>query len=335
MLAPGWQQTIFAFMEQAFKTKAGATVLVSPMRQSDLAAADQVMRLAFGTFLGMPDPLGFMGDASYIATRWNADPGAAFCARMNDEVIGSVMAGNWGSVGFLGPLTSHPKVWDQGVAQKLMAPVMECFRAWGSSHLGLYTFAQSVKHVSLYRKFGFYPRFLTAIMAKPVQQRSDRISWSGFSAGTAAERESFLKQCYILTDGVFEGLNVNREVQSVFSQSLGETVLLWSDGALAGMAVCHCGPRTEAGTGTCYIKFGVVSSGANAGRHFEDLLTACEQLAAERSLTRMVGGMNMARREAYQLMLANGYTAIAQGVAMEQPDAGYNRAGIFIIDDWR
>ena len=45
--------------------------------------------------------------------------------------------------------------------------------------------------------------------------------------------------------------------------------------------------------------------------------------------------MNTARREAYKLMLANGYTTNAQGVVMQQPDAGYNREDVFLIDDWR
>ena len=35
------------------------------------------------------------------------------------------------------------------------------------------------------------------------------------------------------------------------------------------------------------------------------------------------------------LMLANGYTTNAQGIVMQQPDAGYNREDVFLIDDWR
>ncbi|HEX3935486.1 MAG TPA: GNAT family N-acetyltransferase [Puia sp.] len=111
-------------MEQMYKTKTGEPVLIRSMRQGDLDAADRVTRLAFGTFLGMPDPLQFMGDAGYIHTRWKADPAAAFCAKIDNEVVGSVFAVNWGSVGFFGPLTTHPKVWDRGIAQYLMAPVL-------------------------------------------------------------------------------------------------------------------------------------------------------------------------------------------------------------------
>ena len=40
-------------------------VLVRPLREEDLPVADHIMRLAFGTFSGLPDPLTFMGDADY------------------------------------------------------------------------------------------------------------------------------------------------------------------------------------------------------------------------------------------------------------------------------
>src|SRR5580698_5974068 len=134
------------------------TVVVRPLLEADLEAADRVMRLAFGTFLGMPDPLQFMGDADYVYTRWRADPAAAFCAAAGDVIVGSVFVGNWGSVGFFGPLTVHPDYWEGGVAQLLLQHVMACFERWGTRHMALYTFPASLKHVGLYRKFGFWPR---------------------------------------------------------------------------------------------------------------------------------------------------------------------------------
>ena len=40
-------------------------VTIRPVREQDLPVADRIMRLAFGTFIGMPDPLKFMGDADF------------------------------------------------------------------------------------------------------------------------------------------------------------------------------------------------------------------------------------------------------------------------------
>ena len=67
----------------------GTDVSIRPLEEGDLPEADRIMRVAFGTFMGLPDPSGFMGDADYVGTRWLADPSAAFGAYVGDELVGS------------------------------------------------------------------------------------------------------------------------------------------------------------------------------------------------------------------------------------------------------
>ena len=194
-------------------SKTNGTVIIRPLLEADLEAADRVMRLAFGIFLKLPDPLQFMGDADYVHTRWRADPSAAFCAVAGDLIVGSVFAGNWGSVAFFGPLTVHPDYWDHGVAQLLLRQVMECFERWGTRHMGLYTFSTSLKHIGLYRKFGFSPRFLTISMEKEVslEGAAGEAPWTKFSDVPAQDREGMLDRCRALTGKVFGGLDVGVE----------------------------------------------------------------------------------------------------------------------------
>jgi GNAT superfamily N-acetyltransferase len=315
---------------------AGRDVTVRPLRESDLHAADHIMRVAFGTFIGLPEPAAFMGDASYVRTRWLADPKAAFAAEAGGELVGSNFATDWGSVGFFGPLTVRPDFWGAGVGKRLMEPVMELFNEWGTRHAGLFTFAHSPKHVGLYQKFGFWPRFLTAIMSKPVGRAEGASRWTGFSEAAASEREGVLSACRELTDAVYEGLDVGHEIRAVAAQGLGDTILLWEDGRLSGLAVCHSGPGTEAGSGVCYIKFGAARPGPNAEQDFSRLLDACEEWASSRNASRLVAGANTARHEAYRRMLARGFRTDIQGVVMSRPnEAGYNRPGVYLIDDWR
>lgn len=316
--------------------KTGTDISVRPLRESDLHAADHVMRVAFGTFIGLPEPSAFMGDASYVRTRWLADPHAAFAAEAGGELVGSNFATDWGSVGFFGPLTVRPDFWGAGVGKRLMEPVMELFNEWGTKHAGLFTFAQSPKHVGLYQKFGFWPRFLTAIMSKPVGRAEGASRWTGFSEVSAGEREGVLSACRELTDAVYDGLDVGHEIRAVAAQGLGDTILLWEDDRLSGLAVCHSGPGTEAGSGVCYIKFGAARPGPNAEQDFSRLLDACEQWASSRNASRLVAGANTARHEAYRRMLARGFRTDIQGVVMSRPnEAGYNRPGVYLIDDWR
>ncbi|HYF34653.1 MAG TPA: GNAT family N-acetyltransferase [Prosthecobacter sp.] len=313
-------------------------VSIRPLQEQDLDAADHIMRVAFGTYLGLPEPAAFMGDAAYIRPRWHADPSAAFGAEAGGELIGSNMASRWGSVGFFGPLTIRPDFWDRGVAQRLMEPIIACFDRWGITHAGLFTFAQSQKHIGLYHKFGFWPRFLTALMSKPVAaaQTGRSSQWTRFSALPENQREATLAACRQLTGTLYEGLDVGPEMRAVAQQGLGDTLLLWNEAGLCGLAVCHQGPGTEAGSGACYVKFGAVRSGPTAASDFLRLLAACEEMAAENGLSRLTAGVNTARHEAYGHMLERGFRTDLQGVVMQRPnEAGYNRPGVYLIDDWR
>ncbi|HXX71879.1 MAG TPA: GNAT family N-acetyltransferase [Candidatus Acidoferrum sp.] len=313
-------------------------VTIRPLVENDLAAADRIVRVAFGTFLGMPDPAGFMGDAALVRTRWVADPSAVLAAEHDGKLIGSNFAANWGSFGFFGPLTVEPEYWNRGIAQQLLSPTMDLFRRWGNRHLGLYTFAHSPKHMALYQKFGFWPRDLVCTFTKAMDGAVEAPfdTWR-FSETKVTDRESILDDCREVTDAIFEGLDVQREIRAVADQGLGDTVLVGNASRLAAFAVCHTGAGSEAGSGVCYVKFAAVRPGARAGEEFTHLLRSIEAFARWRHTPKITADVNVARREAFHAMLANGFRPGMQGVAMETGDAGsgYNRKGVYILDDWR
>lgn len=312
-----------------------SNVVIENLREEDLAAADHVFRLAFGTFMGLPDPMQFAAGADYVNTRWKTDPTAFFAAKINGQLVGTNFATNRGSVGFFGPLTIHPSFWDQGIGKRLMEPIIDCFARWETTHSGLFTFAQSQKHVGLYQRFGFWPRFLTAIMSIPVQQEKQTPA-TMFSQLSSEEREEALQACDELTDGIYPGMTVASELSGVSDQNLGDTVLLWKGARLAGIAVCHCGAGSEGGPESCHIKFGAVANDANSAENFSQLLDACETLAARCAVAKLTAGVSTARIEAYQMMLARGFKTEIQGVTMHRPnESGYSRPGAFVIDDWR
>jgi hypothetical protein len=284
----------------------------------------------------MPDPIKFMGDADYVRTRWLADPSAALAAELAGQLAGTNFATRWGSVGFFGPLTILPELWGRGIAQRLLAPTMDLFDRWGVSHAGLFTFAESAKHVNLYQKFGFWPRFLTALMERPVAENSGSVSWRRFGELPESEKASCLQACRELTNSIYEGLDLEREICAVDKQHLGDTVLTWDGSRLAGFAVCHAGPGTEAGSGKCYIKFAAVRSGPYSTLEFRRLLAASGEFGASCGTKLLTAGMNLARVDAYREMLQAGFRSTRQGVVMERHGkAGYNRAEVFLIDDWR
>jgi N-acetylglutamate synthase-like GNAT family acetyltransferase len=311
-------------------------VTIRILQESELDSADLIFRLSFGTFIGLPNPETFAGDSDTLRTRWKADPTRVFAAAVDGELVGTNVASNWGSVGFFGPLTIRPDLWDQGIAQRLMQPVMEKFSEWGTRHAGLFTFPHSPKHIHLYEKFGFFARFLTPIMSKAVAPQASAAHWSKYSDLKESEQRASVVACRELTNAIYEGLDLEREIQAVQQQRLGDTVLLLDDTHLIGFAVCHCGAGTEAGSGACYVKFGAVRPGLAAEQRFTQLLSACEAFAEASGISHVVAGVNMGCDEAYRHMLKSGFGTDMYGIAMQRPnEAGYNRPDVYLISDWR
>ena len=309
---------------------------IRPMIEADLPAAKRICHAAFGTFLGAADPANFWPDRDYVYGRFGAEHVAGFTAAVAGEVVGSNFATRWGSVGFFGPLSVRPDRQGEGHAKGLVEAVSNQFDAWGTPHNGLMTFPQSPLHLALYGKFGFHPRFLTAIMAAPAQP-AVQAGWSRYSELSDTERPSVESACRDLTEELYEGLDLGAEIRTATARRLGDTLLLWQGPSrLEGFAVCHWGPASEAGGGCVFIKFGAVRSGSGAAERFARLLDAGGALAAGLGFPSLLAGVNLAREEAYRQMVARGFRTEVPGVALHRPnEPGYSRPGLYVLDDWR
>ncbi len=188
--------------------------VVSLLGQKDLSEAARIVRLAFGTFFGAPDPETFWRDRDYVYGRQPAAHVASFGAALDGKLVGSNFATNWGSVGFFGPITVHPDLQERGIARALLAKTMEQFDAWGTRHVGLFTFPHSAKHIALYQKYGFYARFLTAIMSAAVRQREGAAGWSRFSELNEAQQGEALRSCRDVTESLYPGLDLSSEIRA-------------------------------------------------------------------------------------------------------------------------
>jgi GNAT superfamily N-acetyltransferase len=313
------------------------SAIIRPLARSDLPEAGRIVSTAFGTFLGAPDPENFWSDLDYVYGRFEAEHVASFAAEFDGELVGSNFVTNWGSVGFFGPVSVRPDRQGRGIAKGLVEAAVAQLDAWGTRHAALFTFPHSPLHLALYGKFGFHARFLTAVMMAPAQVRENGAPWSRYSALTEDERAAAVKSCRELTEAIYEGLNLGAEIRTVAARNLGDTILQWDRGSrLAGFAICHWGPTSEAGEGCCFVKFGAVRPGPGAEERFSRLLDACGALALSVGMPNVLAGVNLAREEAYRLMVARGFCTEISGVTMHRPnEAGYSRPGVYLIDDWR
>lgn len=315
-------------------TISGSDVSLRRLEPADLDLADRICRVAFGTYMGVPQPETFFGDADYVRTRSNAVNTVGLAAEMHGELVGTNFVTSWGSVGFFGPLSVRVDLWDGGIASALMKATMEVFAGWETKHAALFTWSDSAKHHRLYQKFGFYPTFLTAIMSKPA--RATEAAPFRLLSEASADRDEMLDACRRIAGAIYPGLDLSGEIRSAIDRRLGDVVVIDDGNEPVGFAVCHVGSGTEAGGGACFVKFGAVHPATDAPERFDALLEACATFAGQRSVDRLVAGMNMGRLHAYRLMVERGFRTDLTGVAMQQAgDHGYNRSDAFVIDDWR
>ena len=310
---------------------------VRPLREAELGEADGIHRRAFGTYLGLPDPLAYDGDAQVVRGRWAADPTAAVALLEDGVLAGSAFATRRGSVGLLGPLSIDPPRQGRGLARALVGETLRLLEGPPVSFRGLVTFAGSPGHVALFQRFGFWPASLAAVMAKGVDPRA--AAPEGFEAlsrlGPDAQAEA-LSDCRELTDSVFDGLDVTGEILSVAELDAGETVRLREGAGLEGLAVCQSGAGTEAGSGRAAVKLAAVRPGKGGDERLRRLLDAVEAWAASAGAAVVTAGTGSGRVRAWETLRGAGYRPFVQGVAMHRDrHPGYDREDVLVLDDWR
>jgi hypothetical protein len=157
-----------------------------------------------------------------------------------------------------------------------------------------------------------------------------------FSVLDVEEKAEALRASREVTNGLYPGLDLSDEIAAADAHGLGDTVLVEGVGRLAAFAICHYGPKSEAGDGFCFVKFGAVRATPSADKDFGRLLGAAEALAVSAGMPNLLAGANLARQEAYQHLAARGFRTTFQGVNMHRRnEPGYCRPGVYIIDDWR
>jgi GNAT superfamily N-acetyltransferase len=310
--------------------------VVRPLAEADLPEADRINRIAFGTFFGLADPSKFRGDGDVVHARWRANPDGAFAVDLDGRLVACGFVMDWGSAGILGPLTVDVEFWSRGIARAAMEEMIAYMDRRGFALQGLFTHPQSAKHIRLYESFGFEMQRVTGVMEKSAPADAILGNVLLFSGLTEPERDEALAEAREVASAVFPGLDLTREILSIAREGIGDTLLLRCGGRIGGFACCHQGAMSEAGSGQALVKFASVVPGPEAAAAFATLVGACEGFAASRGVTRLVAGTNTGRSDCYRLMRELGFRTWMNGVAMfRRGGDGYNRAGIYAVDDWR
>jgi len=281
-------------------------------------------------------PETFWSDRDFLSGRWKTDPSLAFGAWIDDRLVGSSLGAAWGSLGVFGPISTHPDTWNRGTARQLIPPVIDRLKALGARHIAFFTIAESTKHIALYQSFGYWPRFLTAIMTRPIEGDETSAGSTRYSDLAGSDQMHWLDACRTLTTHVRDGLDLTAEIRTAHSHGHGDTILLTEGSRVEGVAHCEFGPKSPAGAGSCLIRFAAIRPDIENATRFDQLITACKRLAADEGLKQVVACVNASRPKAYRHLLSLGFRAQRNGVTMHGPDEdAYNQSASYVLDDLR
>ena len=120
--------------------------------------ANNVFRLAFASQFNYAQPEKFAPGFS-LESRVVQEPEGVFAAFNNNRLIAVAACSTRGSVGIFGPVAVIPEFWGSGIGKQLLERALKYFLSKHILYLGLSTFPDSPKHISMYYRYGLFPSY--------------------------------------------------------------------------------------------------------------------------------------------------------------------------------
>jgi ribosomal protein S18 acetylase RimI-like enzyme len=324
-------------------------IKIRRVRKGDLSKVRDVVEQAFGDFFERQvgtRPRQVFGGAQYVHHRWLMEPWGCFVAEEGDgKIVGAAVAVMWGTIGLVGPVAVLTSYQNQDIAQQLLTACQEFFDENKATLQGVCTYPYSPKHLILYQKFGYKPKGLVVITGKQLDRREIVHATKAAKPGPAVRRYSTLEEAKKkqamqkirrMTNAVWRGMDLGKEVEIVDGLTLGDTLLLEKGREVIGFAICHLPPNSEAPQGSAYVKFLAIDPRHRKPEHLHALLGAVEELAGAALLQRVVVPAYTYYWTAYQALLERGYHVDFTMVRMKRgKQEDYEDPSDLVLDDWR
>jgi GNAT superfamily N-acetyltransferase len=172
-----------------------------------------------------------IADAAEGAMVWHDD----------DGLMAFNMVHRSGSEGWMGPLAVRPDRQGQGVGKRIVQAGVDWLEAGRVHTIGLETMPRTVDNIGFYSGLDFVPRYLTVTLTRELSSGGVPTE----CVSSASDPESVLEACRSLTSGVQPSCDFTREIQLTAELGLGDTSIVYRDGALAGFALWHSSPLAE------------------------------------------------------------------------------------------
>ena len=324
-------------------------IKIRRVRKGDLAKVRDVIEQAFGDFFERQmgtRPRQVFGGAQYVHHRWLMEPWGCFVAEEGDgKIVGAALAVMWGTVGLIGPIAVLTNYQNQDIGQQLLTACQGFFSENKATLEGVSTYPYSPKHITMYQKFGYKPKGLVVIAAKPMDRReiiqATRPPRPGlvvrrYSSLEEARKKAAMLRVRRITNGIWRGMDLAKEVEIVDGLALGDTLLLEKGRDVIGFAIVHMPGVSEAPHGSVYVKFLAIDSRQRKPENLHALLAAVEEMAHAAQLQRVVAPVYTYYWTAYQTLLERGYHPDFTMVRMKRgKQEDYEHPDDLVLDDWR
>ena len=314
-------------------------IKIRRVRKGDLAKVRDVIEQAFGDFFERQmgtRPRQVFGGAQYVHHRWLMEPWGCFVAEEGDgKIVGAALAVMWGTMGLVGPIAVLSNYQNQDIGQQLLTACQGFFGENKATLEGVSTYPYSPKHITMYQKFGYKPKGLVVVTAKPMDRREIVQATRPPKPGLGVRRYSSLEEVRKKA-GIWRGMDLGKEVEIVDGLALGDTLLLEKGREVIGFAIVHMPGVSEAPHGSVYIKFLAVDSRQRKPENLHALLAAVEEMAHTAQLQRVVAPVYTYYWTAYQTLLERGYHPDFTMVRMKRgKQEDYEHPDDLVLDDWR
>jgi N-acetylglutamate synthase-like GNAT family acetyltransferase len=324
-------------------------IKIRRVRKGDLSKVRDVLEQAFGDFFERQmgtRPRQVFNGAQYVHHRWLMEPWGCFVAEEGDgKIVGAALAVMWGTVGLVGPVAVLTNYQNQDIGQQLLTACQGFFDENKATLQGVATYPYSPKHLGLYQRFGYRPKGLVVVTGKPMDRReivqATRPAKPGlgvrrYSSLEEVKKKSAMQRVRRITNSLYRGMDLGKEVEIVDGLALGDTLLLEKGRDVIGFAIVHMPGVSEAPHGSVYIKFLAIEPHHRKPEHLHALLAAVEEMAHAAQLQRVVAPVYTYYWAAYQSLLERGYHPDFTMVRMKKGKQDDDeRPDDLVLDDWR
>jgi GNAT superfamily N-acetyltransferase len=213
----------------------------------DIGALNQVFSDAFTEryrrdgMVGVRVP--FLNPAVWRYAIEDAADGALLWRDERGQVAAFNMVHRSGVEGWMGPLAVRSEFQGAGIGKEVVTRGVEWLKDQGAAVIGLETMPRTMDNIGFYSRLGFLPGRLTLTVTVDAAPADRPALLLGRLA--ARDKESRLEECSALLSRLAPGYDYTREILLTDERSLGDTLLIRADGAIAGFALCHTAPLVE------------------------------------------------------------------------------------------